>query len=308
MTIQIRKASRKQSKLRLGLAAPSGCGKTMGALLLAYGITDDWEKIGLIDTEEGSGELYVGVNKHSLTIGDYLYSRISGSFAPKHYIEHIKAMENAGAEVIIVDSLTHAWAGTEGLLDKQAKIAERSGNSYTAWRDVTPDHNALVNAMLQSKSHIIATMRSKVQYAMEKGDDDKYKIVKKGIAPIQREGMEYEFTAFFDIDANCYASASKDRTDLFSELNAAGTVEKKHFIIKPDTGKMLKDWIGTGDKAEPSERDLLIKDIEELIDVVDLPPDNSQYAFILNNRYNLFSFETGRLEKMKLFLQGNNQS
>lgn len=295
----IRKATRKQAKLRLGISGPSGAGKTMGALLLAYGITKDWDKIGLIDTEEGSGELYVGIEKHGVTVGEFLYTRISGKFPPKSYVDAILAMENAGAEVIIVDSLTHAWAGTDGLLDKQGKIAAKSGNSYTAWRDVTPEHNALVNAMLQSRSHIIATMRAKVEYAMQKGDDGKYKIQKMGMAPIQREGMEYEFTTFFDIDTNHRASTTKDRTDLFSSINASGNVEKLDFVITPETGEKLLGWLNKGDSIAP----LLSHEIESLLTKITLDEGDAQDKFIIANKGNLRNLPDETLIKIKTYIE-----
>ncbi|MFN8993634.1 MAG: AAA family ATPase [Pseudomonadota bacterium] len=278
MTLQIRKASRKRAKLRLGISAPSGAGKTMGALLLAFGITGDWDKIGMIDTEEGSGELYVGVQKHGIEIGEFQYIRISKDFSPVHYVDAVKAFEASGVEVIIIDSLTHAWAGTEGLLDKQGKVAAKSGNSYTAWRDVTPQHNALVNSMLQSKCHIIATMRSKVEYALQDGDNGKKKVVKMGMAPIQREGMEYEFTAFFEVDSNSIASPSKDRTDLFSTLNAAGQLDKRSFVITPKVGEELLGWLNKGGEPEPTT----LEKIQTLLAKVTLDPENPQDAFLQN--------------------------
>ncbi len=296
MSIQIRKASRKRAKLRLGISAPSGAGKTMGALLLAYGITGDWDKIGMIDTEEGSGELYVGVQKHGLEIGEFQYIRISKDFSPVHYVNAVKAFENAGVEVIIIDSLTHAWAGTEGLLDKQGKVAAKSGNSYTAWRDVTPQHNALVNSMLQSKCHIIATMRSKVEYAMQDGDNGKKKVVKLGMAPIQREGMEYEFTAFFEVDSNSIASPSKDRTDLFSTLNAAGTLEKRSFVITPSIGEELLGWLNKGGAPEPSD----LEKIQALLPLVTLDPENPQDAFL--QTADLTSLSNEKLDKILTYL------
>ena len=249
MAIVIRKASRKKAKLRLGISAPSGAGKTLGSLLLAYGIAGDWDKIGIIDTEEGSGELYVGVSKHGVTIGEYQYIRISSNFSPVNYTNAIHAFERAGVEVIIIDSLTHAWAGAEGLLEKQAKVADRTKNSYTAWREVTPDHDALVSCILQSPCHIIATMRSKVEYAMQQGINGKQQVVKLGMAPIQRAGMEYEFTVFFDIGSDSIATASKDRTDLFSTINAANKLEKRDFMITPKIGAEILGWLNTG--AEP---------------------------------------------------------
>ena len=300
MTIQIRKASRKRAKLRLGISAPSGAGKTMGALLLAFGITGDWDKIGMIDTEEGSGELYVGVKKHGLEIGEFQYIRISKDFSPVHYVDAVKAFENAGVEVIIIDSLTHAWAGTEGLLDKQGKVAAKSGNSYTAWRDVTPQHNALVNSMLQSKCHIIATMRSKVEYAMQDGDNGKKKVVKLGMAPIQREGMEYEFTAFFEVDSNSVASPSKDRTDLFSTLNAAGTLDKRSFVITPAIGEELLGWLNKGGEPEPTT----LEKIQALLPEVTLDPENPQDAFIANA--DLPSLPNDKLDKILTYLTEKN--
>lgn len=293
--IIIRKATRKQAKLRLGIAAPSGAGKTMGALLLAYGITRDWEKIGMIDTEEGSGELYVGTQTHDLTIGDYLYTRISGDFNPKAYTDCIKAMENAGVELIIVDSLTHAWSGVGGLLEKQGKIADKSGNSYTAWRTVTPEHNALVNAMLQSKCHIVATIRSKVEYAMQKGDDGKYSVQKMGMAPVQREGMEYEFTVFFDIDTQHNARASKDRTGLFSQETASGAIEKKIFVISQEIGTILNDWLNRGEKP-------LHEEVSELLSQVSLSADDPQEKYLLENKDNIRSLPEATLLKIKQFL------
>jgi len=260
--IIIRKATRKKAKLRLAIASPSGGGKTMSALLLAYGmmketyptISDDklWEKIGCVDTEEGSAELYVGVEKHGVRIGEFPYIRISNNYDPVNYVNAIHAFENAGVEVIILDSLSHAWAAQGGLLDKQNKMTEADSkkNSYTAWRTITPQHDAFVAAMLQSTCHIIGTLRSKTEYAMQTGINGKQQVVKLGMAPVQREGLIYEFTVFFDINSdNHLASSAKDRTDLFSTLNADGTVSRREFIITPAVGAELMRWLNTG--AEP---------------------------------------------------------
>jgi hypothetical protein len=131
MAIEIRKASRKRAKMRLGLCAPAGSGKTMGALLVAYGLTGDWSKIGLADTENGSGELYVGhtVPGTNFVIGEFLYAAIKAPFSVSKYMEAHAGLVDAGCEVIILDSISHAWAGSGGLLDKQGHIAAKSGNS-----------------------------------------------------------------------------------------------------------------------------------------------------------------------------------
>src|SRR3990167_1497942 len=250
----MRKASRKRTKARIGFAGPSGSGKTMSSLLMAYGIVDNWDKIGLIDTEMGSGELYTGmaVKGLNLNIGEYNYIRIVPPYNASKYLDAIKEMEAAGIEVIIIDSLTHAWAGSGGLLDKHGKLtdASKSKNSWTAWRTVTPEHNALVDAILLSKSHIIATVRSKQEYAQTKDETTGRVLVEKlGMAPIQREGMEYEFTVFLDIEISHTAHASKDRTTVFDGL---------YFKVSPDTGKKYTEWMMSGkDEAQsPSQPEL----------------------------------------------------
>ncbi len=237
MTMQIRKAERKKAKLRLGIAAPSGAGKTYSALLLAFGLGG---KIGLIDTEHGSGDLYA-------QLGDYDIISIEAPYSVSKYKEAINAFEQAGYSTIIIDSLSHAWSGDGGLLDKQGKIADRGTNSFAAWRTITPEHNALVDAMLRSPCHIIATMRSKQEYVIETNDKGKQQPKKVGLAPVQREGMEYEFTVMLDVDMQHIASASKDRTSLF---------DGRFFKINQDIGYELLEWLENGVEITPSE-DLL---------------------------------------------------
>lgn len=227
MAIEIRKAERRKAKLRLGIAAPSGAGKTWGALKIAFGLGG---KIGMVDTEHGSGDLYAH-------LGEYDIISLAAPYTCERYVEAIRAFEAAGYTTIIIDSLSHAWAMEGGLLQKHATESQKTNNSYTAWRNVTPQHNALVEAMLQSKCHIIATMRAKQEYATEKNDQGKTIVRKLGLAPVQREGMEYEFTAFIDIDSSHNATSSKDRTSL---------LDGRMFQINEDTGKLLLEWLNTG--------------------------------------------------------------
>jgi len=228
--MEIRKAERRKARLRLGIASTSGAGKTYSALLLAFGLGG---KVGLIDTENGSGDLYAH-------LGEYDIIPLQAPYTVAKYREAIKVFETAGYNTIIIDSLTHAWAGEGGLLDKQGKMADAGGNSYTAWRKVTPDHNALVEAMLQSPSHIIATMRSKTEYVLEKDDKGKMVPRKVGMAPVQREGMEYEFTVMMDISMDHIAHTTKDRTSL---------LDGQFFKITSETGKLLNTWLESGKDA-----------------------------------------------------------
>jgi hypothetical protein len=232
--MEIRKAQRMKAKLRLGIAAPSGAGKTYSALLMAFGLGG---KIGLIDTEHGSGHLYAH-------LGEYDVITIEAPYTVAKYTQAIKTFEDAGYGAIIIDSLSHAWAGDGGLLDKQGKMADRGDNSYAAWRKITPEHNALVDAMLQSPSHIIATMRSKQDYVLEVNDKGKQTPKKVGMAPVQRDGMEYEFTVMLDVDMNHVATSSKDRTGLF---------DGRFFKISKETGQELLAWLETGEAGPDVE-------------------------------------------------------
>lgn len=233
--MELKKARRSEAKARIAFSGPSGSGKTMSSLLVAYGLCKDWNKIAIIDTENKSGELYANYNQRGINIGEYNALTLTAPFTPERYIEAIKTCEKAGMEVIIIDSLTHAWTGEGGLLDLQGKIVDSGkANSYTAWRYVTPKHNALVETILQSNCHIIATIRAKTEYIQTIGNNGKTEIKKVGLAPIQREGMEYEFTIFFDLDIAHNASTSKDRTGIFDGL---------YFIPSIKTGEEIRKWL-----------------------------------------------------------------
>jgi len=186
----------------------------------------------MIDTERGSGELY----DH---LGEYDACTIHPPFEPKKYVEAIRAAEDLGYETIIIDSLSHAWVGQGGLLDVHGHIADKTGNSWSAWRQVTPKHNELVDAMLQSKCHIIATMRSKMEYAQVE-ENGKKQVKKLGMSPIQRDGMEYEFTVFIDLDQQHVATATKDRTTLF---------DGQYFVPTIETGRTLLAWLENEDQG-----------------------------------------------------------
>lgn len=225
-----KKAERKRIFVKMALCGVSGSGKTYSALLLAQGLGG---KIAMIDTENGSGELYSD-------LCEYDVAQLEPPFSPMKFINAIKEAEAEGYNVLIIDSLSHAWSGQGGILEMVDKksATSRSGNSFTAWRDVTPEHNKLVDAILQCRMHVIVCMRSKTAYEMQENEKGKKTPVKVGLAPIQRDGMEYEFTIVFDIEREKhYALASKDRTGLF---------EKTIDVITPATGELIRKWVEGG--------------------------------------------------------------
>jgi len=224
--MELRKAQKSKSKLRVGVAGTSGSGKTYSALLLASGLTD-WKKICIIDTENGSADLYEG-------LGEYNVITLKAPFSPEHYIEALHTAEQAGMDVVIIDSITHEWDGEGGCLDTVDKL----GGKFQDWGKVTPRHQKFIQAILQSSCHVVTTVRKKQDYAMTQDANGRVKVEKKGLKEITREGFEYELTLSFDLSQSHLATTSKDRTSLF--------MDKPEFLITQETGKMLKSWADQG--------------------------------------------------------------
>jgi hypothetical protein len=236
--LQLRKATRKKAKIRLGLSAVSGGGKTYSAILIAKGLCGDLSKVAIIDTENGSADLYAH-------LGDFNVLPLTAPFSPERYIEAIRSCEKAGMEVIIIDSITHEWDGKGGCLE----IVESLGGKYQDWARVTPRHQEFVNAILHSACHIITTVRRKQDYEMTKDNSGKLKVEKAGLKEITREGFEYELTANLEIDQRHNAKASKDRTGLF--------MGKPEFVPSEKTGEMIAEWCESGeDIPAPSKQEV----------------------------------------------------
>lgn len=223
--MQLQKATRKRAKIKMALQGPSGSGKTFSSLQIAHGLCSDWSKVAVIDTEQGSAHLY----SH---LGDYSVVELVDTFSPERYTEAIDTCVKAGMEVIILDSVTHEW---EYLLDYHSSLP---GNSFTNWSKVTPRHNAFIQKILSSPCHIICTVRTKTDYVMTE-KNGKMVPEKVGLKSVQRDGLDYEMTLVFDLDIKNNATASKDRTNLFTS--------KPEQKLSVETGKLIADWCNNGD-------------------------------------------------------------
>lgn len=226
--LQFRKAEKKEGKLRLAFFGPSGSGKTFSSLTVARAMFPT-AKIALIDSEHKSASKYAD-------LFDFDVLELS-TFSPDTYVEAIRSAEEAGYEVIIIDSLSHAWVGKDGALEQVNMAAKKThGNSYAAWRDVTPMHNRLVDAMLACSSHLIVTCRSKTEYVVEKDEKTGKSVPRKiGLAPVQRDGLEYEFDIVGELNYDNDFIVSKTRCAVLG-----GKV-----ISKPgkNLGDILKVWL-----------------------------------------------------------------
>ena len=253
--MELRKATRKQAKIKLALQGTAGSGKTMSALLLASGITD-YSKIAVIDTENHSADLYAH-------LGDYSVLQLGSPFTPERYITAIKTCEDAGMEVIIIDSITHEWDGSGGILNLHGNM---TGNSFTNWNKVTPRHNAFVQKILQSNCHIICTIRTKTDYAVVE-KNGKYVPEKLGMKGITRDGMDYEFTIVFDLDIKHLARATKDRTGLF--------MDKPEEVITLNHGRKILDWCNSGISLSQIKKEISsAKSVDELRTILRTYPEH----------------------------------
>lgn len=236
--------TRQKSKLRMGLVGPSGAGKTLSSLYVAYGITGDWNKIALIDTEHERGRFYAERSDLVTPTGAFLYQSLTAPYSPDKYIEYVKAAEQAVGHdgVVIVDSLSHAWDNVGGVLDIKNEIAKANANktNFSAWDEAGKIQNNLINSILSVNAHTIVTMRTKMAYAMETTETGKVKPVKIGLAPVQRESTEYEFDIVFNINRDHTAVTSKDTTFLDTFTG----------VLTPEIGKQLHDWLDNGVEPE----------------------------------------------------------
>ena len=237
--MQIRKAKRTNANLRIALIGPSGSGKTYTSLRLAHELAEG-KPVLLIDSERGSGELYAPEFPEYSTIQ---LGEDDGDYSPENYVKALQAAKDNGFGVVIIDSLSHAWIGRGGALDMAAEAEKRQRikNSYTAWREVTPAHNAMVQAILDYPGHIIATMRAKTKYELTKGEDGKNKVEKLGMEAEQRNGLEYEFTVVGDMDMQNNFITSKTRISALAE---------RVFKHAEGVAKEIRKWMAT---VEPSE-------------------------------------------------------
>lgn len=232
-----KKAVKHESKLRLSIAGPSGSGKTYSALAIGTSLGD---RVAVIDTEHGSAEKYADVFTFDVL-------NLDAPFHPDRFIEAIEAAAEGGYDVVVVDSLSHAWNGPGGLLEivDQAAARMKTKNTFGAWKEATPIHNRMIETIIRTDIHIIATMRSKQEYALQEDNRGRKSVQKLGMAPIQRDGMEYEFDVFAEMTMENKMIIQKTRCS-----SLAGMVIDKPGV---DVALALKMWL-TGEKQEKDDQ------------------------------------------------------
>jgi len=264
MAFEIVRAQRSQARLRLGLTAPSGGGKTWSSLLLAKGIVEALlsaglpgtieGKIGLIDTERKSSQLY----SHLVPFDTI---EMEAPYTVDRYLAALRQFEKAGYLVVIIDQVTHAWSGVGGILEVAEKMSKgQGGNSFNAWATATPEYQRFVDGLLASSCHLICTMRQKTKWEMTERQNASGRMTKTptriGMAPEMRAGFEYEFTTLLGLSVEGNVATNlKDRSGVFGEIgNVVGRLDESW-------GRRLAAWLTTGavlaedpDLGPPQER------------------------------------------------------
>lgn len=230
-------ASKEQGRLRLALMGTSGSGKTWTALKIACELAAlDGGKVAFLDTEGKSSLLYSRDFK-------FRVMHLQNNYNPALYVNAIEAAADFGYSVLVIDSLTHAWNGAGGVLDiVDAAGAKMGGNKWAGWSKGRPAQNALVNTIINSPLHIIATMRSKTEWQQQENPrTKKMEPVKVGLAAVQSDDLEYEFTiaGMLDIDHNLTLTKSR-----FSTYPTGSIVNVDNFVTD------VHQWLNDGTEPE----------------------------------------------------------
>lgn len=224
------KATKGSTWLRLALAGPAGAGKTWTGLMVATSL--DQGRVAVIDTEHGSASKYAD---------HYDFDQMQLThYSPQDYIQAIYAAAKAGYKVVVIDSLSHLWIGEGGALDMADKASSKyRGNSFAAWKDVTPEYRKVWDVIAKAPMHLILTMRTKTAYEVQDNGGKKTP-VKIGMAPQMREGSDFEVDVFCEMTVDHTLCVTKTRCH---EL--ADTIFRKP---GEDFIGHIKTWIGGGDK------------------------------------------------------------
>jgi hypothetical protein len=247
-----RKAVRTGQRARVAFAGPSGSGKTWTALEAAKTLAEGGP-ILVLDTERGSASLYSD-------FFDFEVIEWEPPYDPRELSDVIDEHDEQYA-VIVVDSLTHFWEGEGGTRDiVDAAAARARGNSYAGWKEGTPAQNDMIAGILQARCHVVCTMRSKTEYVLEERNGRQVPR-KIGMAPIQRAGLEYEFTVTADLDYEHTLLVDKTRCHAL-----AGRMFKLGHTV--EFAETLRDWLGS---AEPTATHGDIEKVKESMNAIDDP-------------------------------------
>jgi hypothetical protein len=242
-SLSFSKATKKAAKGRVALDGPSGSGKTYTSLLLASVLG---ERIAVIDTEHGSASKYADLFEFDTLHLD--------RYSPQILIEALGAAAVAGYDVVVIDSLSHFWMGTDGMLEQVDKAAKRSGgHGMSGWKEMRPVERQMVESLLAYPGHVICTLRVKTDWVEGENARGKRVMQKVGTKAEQREGLEYEFDLVASLDLSNELTVVKSRCPAL-----AGEI-----VARPGRpfAETFKAWLDDGEQADPTARDHILEQI-----------------------------------------------
>ena len=243
---KVQKAVREKIAVKIALMGPSGSGKSYSALRLATGMLEEMKKTGtdvgtngrilFANTEGSRGRYYA--NEFDYDIVDLV-----PPYAPEQFTELINYAVEEKYAILIIDSTSAEWEGKGGCLELQ----QQAGGRYQDWKLITPRHDKFIDTMQYSPIHIIATMKGKDQYEVDKDERGRTAVKKLGVGAKQRDGFEYYFTTTFNIDVTSHmAKCEKDNTHIFEN--------EGYTILSEDFGKKIIKWANSSDVEATSAK------------------------------------------------------
>jgi hypothetical protein len=260
-------AEREKLKFSAMFMGATGSGKTLSALITAKGLVkarypdlDDssdefWKKVGILDTEHNRSKVYANTSIAGNYVGRFLHIEFEPPYDVDSYLAGVDYLKSLGCEVIIIDSITHAWDDSGGILDLHATM----GGQFATWQKINPIIKRLYHALTADQDvHIITTVRSKIKYEAAQSETGKMKVSKIGLKPIMREDFEYEVLTALHFDEDHKVTVVKDNTQIFED----------GVLITPDYGFQLHSYLEEGvdvNAMRKNKQDDLIGKIEGLL-------------------------------------------
>lgn len=238
--MRIERAVREKTFTLTSIAGPSGSGKTYSAILYARGLVGPEGKIGFIDTENKRSRFYADVG------GGFDVIDLDPPFTSARYVEAINAFQDAGYTAIVIDSISHEWEGTGGVLEQAEAIEEKSGRAgLHCWKKPKGAHKRLMNELLQTKAHLIFCCRVKEKVAQVKGDKGKAEIVNQGFVVVQEKSFIYEMTVSMMLEEGTHVPVLQKCPD---DMIGAFPVDKPLTI---EHGGAVRRWADKGQDIDP---------------------------------------------------------
>lgn len=263
---RIVKAKRQKIKVPILVMGASGSGKTLGSLLIAKGMMEgmypdatseeQWDKVGVIDTEHQRTNLYVDTEHDGVRIGEFPKVDLEAPFDSAHYLDAFASLKQYGCQVVVIDGISNAWSGEGGVLQQ---VNDSNSRGIGGWKDVAPEQRNFLKLLTDKDVHVIATARSKQGVEVTTDDNGKAQVEKVGLKIEQKDSLEYEFAIAFQVYENHVAQPTKDNSSIFTHPEP----------LSREVGHKIYDWAEKGVDVRTQEKERSKKALGTIDDLVE---------------------------------------